>query len=268
MLTLDWDEEDYLARRRKDDFLHLATSTRSRAEISTFGLTDWVLNSYERISLAIQKKSFDASNQLRVKGSMRGFVRNLTDAMSYVLVATRYSADISLASLSLLQSASSDIFMNLEGLYDACASLLRDLDSMKNYFDFLDPAFNPSSTSRMEPFASYSEPTGRGMKIVAKDISFRYSNAESVLKGLSFTIEPGELIAIVGGNGSGKSTLVKLLSRLYDATEGSIEINGNDIRCYDKDELWSHMSSINQDFGAPHMVIPNSRQVLQYDNWR
>jgi ATP-binding cassette, subfamily B, bacterial len=266
-LTSDWDEEDYRARRRKEDFLHLATSTRSRAEISTFGLKDWVLNSYERISLALQQRSFDASNQLRVKGSMRGFVRNLTEAMSYILVATRYSEDITLASLSLLKSASSDILVNLEGIYDSGKTLLRDLDSMKNYFDFLDPTFNPSSTPRLEPFASYSEPTRRGMKIVAKDVGFKYPRGKPVLKGINFTIESGELIAIVGGNGSGKSTLVKLLSRLYDATSGSIEINDNDIRCYDKDELWSHMSSVNQDFGISPTVPSNSRQVLQYVHW-
>lgn len=265
MLTLDWDEEDYRARRRKDDFLLLATSTKSRAEISTFGLKDWVLNSYERISLALEKRSFDASNQLRVRGSMRGFVRNLTEAMSYILVATRYSEDITLASMSLLKSASSDILVNLEGIYDSCKSLLRDLESMKNYFDFLDPTFNPSSTPRLEPFAGYSEPTGRGMKIVGKDVSFKYpkqSKGKPVLQNISFTIEPGELIAIVGGNGSGKSTLVKLLSRLYDATSGSIEVNGNDIRCYDKDELWSHMSSVNQDFGMSPNVLANNRKVL------
>src|SRR6202044_563908 len=107
-----------------------------------------------------------------------------------------YSEDITLASLSLLKSASSDILVNLEGIYDSGKTLLRDLDSMKNYFDFPDPTFNPSSTPRLEPFANYSEPTGRGMKIVAKDVGFKYPRGKPVLKGINFTIEPGELIAI------------------------------------------------------------------------
>ena len=123
---------------------------------------------------------------------------------------------------------------------------------MKNYFDFVDPKLNPSSTPRMEPFASYTEPTGKGMKIVAKDLTFSYpegAKGKPILKGLNFTIEKGELIAIVGGNGSGKSTLMTLLTRLYDCTNGSIEINDVDIRCYDNDELWSNMSTVNQNFG-------------------
>jgi ATP-binding cassette subfamily B protein len=136
-------------------------------------------------------------------------------------------------------------------MYDSAKSLLQELENMKNYFDFLDPKLNPSSTPRMHPFVDYTAPTARGMKIVVKDLKFSYpSTAKPVLNGLSFTVEPGELIAIVGGNGSGKSTLVKLLARMFDATSGSIEINDYNIRQYDKDELWSKMSVVNQDFGT------------------
>ena len=173
--------------------------------------------------------------------------------MSYILVATRYSQDITLASLALLQSATEDIIWSFESFYDSTEDVLDGLEDMKNYFDFLDPEMNPSSTARREPFTEYKETTGKGMKIVAKDITFRYHREETVLKGLSFTILPGELIAIVGGNGSGKSTLVKLLARMYDVASGSIEINDADIRQYDTDELWSHMSTVNQDFGTPHL---------------
>jgi ATP-binding cassette subfamily B protein len=245
------DEAEYEARQRRNQFFSLATDHHARAEVSTFGLKKWVLDTYERISLDLQQASSDTNNQLRLHGSARGFVRHLTEAMSYILVATRYSQDITLATLSLLQSATEDIIWNLEGLYDSITEVLNGLEEMKNYFDFLDPEMNPSSTPRMEPFASYVESTGRGMKIVAKDVTFGYPQEETVLKGISFTIEPGELIAIVGGNGSGKSTLVKLLARMYDVTSGSIEINDIDIRRYDTDELWSHMSTVNQDFGKP-----------------
>lgn len=254
-MTIEHDEEDYAARTSKQDFFYLATDTRARAEISTFGLKDWVLGTYDRLSQHLQQRSSATVNRVRVKGTMRGFVRNLTDAMSYILVATKYT-DLTLSSLSLMQSASMDILWNLEALYEACKSLIRDLDSMKNYFDFLDPEMNPSSTPRKEPFADYSEPTGRGMKIVAKDLTFAYPGSEGikpVLKGLNFTIDKGEFIAIVGGNGSGKSTLMTLLTRLYDPKSGSVEVNDIDLRCYDKDELWSHMSTVSQNFGIPYL---------------
>lgn len=247
-LTLELDRDRFYAQSRQSDFVHLATRQDARAEVATFGLTDWIIETYNRFSLSLRQNIYDKHAQIRLRGSMRGFIRNMTEALSYVLVATKYSQDVTLASLSLLQSATRDILYNMESIYDSCTRLLEDLESMKNYFDFLDPKLNPSSTPRMEPFIDYHEPTGRGMKIVAKDLGFRYPSEAMVLKGLNFTIEPGEMIAIVGGNGSGKSTLVKLLARLYDTSSGSLEINGTDIRCYDKNELWSHMSILNQEF--------------------
>jgi ATP-binding cassette, subfamily B, bacterial len=187
---------------------------------------------------------------------MRGFVRNATEAISYILAATRYNDVITLSSLTLLQSTSQSIVWELESLFRSFQRMCHDLNGMKGYFDFLDPSMTPSATPRMEPHASYRDPTGQGMKIVAKDLLFAYPDGKQILKGLNFTINPGELVAIVGGNGSGKSTLVKLLARMYDVTSGSLEINDIDIRRYDPNELWSHMSTVNQDFRSPLTPLP------------
>lgn len=73
-----------------------------------------------------------------------------------------------------------------------------------------------------------------------KNVSFKYSHAtESVLSDISFEAKKGETIAIIGGTGSGKSTLVKLLPRLFDVTNGSIEIDGTDIRKFTLEKLRS-----------------------------
>ncbi len=76
------------------------------------------------------------------------------------------------------------------------------------------------------------EPTKAGMKGVLefKNVHFRYPNAdEDVLTDISFTAKPGETTAIIGSTGSGKSTLINLIPRFYDATQGTILINGTDI---------------------------------------
>ena len=76
------------------------------------------------------------------------------------------------------------------------------------------------------------EPTKAGMKGVLefRDVSFRYPNAEEdVLSEISFTAKPGETTAIIGSTGSGKSTLINLIPRFYDATRGTIFIDGTDI---------------------------------------
>ena len=67
-----------------------------------------------------------------------------------------------------------------------------------------------------------------------KNVSFQYRNTEEyVLKGISFTINKGDKIGIVGKNGCGKSTIVKLLLRLYDVKEGEILLNGINITEFD-----------------------------------
>lgn len=64
-----------------------------------------------------------------------------------------------------------------------------------------------------------------------KDVSFRYEGADAnVLEHVSFTARPGETVAFIGATGSGKSTLVNLIPRFYDATEGSITVDGVDVR--------------------------------------
>ncbi|MBQ4324154.1 MAG: ABC transporter ATP-binding protein, partial [Clostridia bacterium] len=75
--------------------------------------------------------------------------------------------------------------------------------------------------------------------LVLEDVSFRYPGTErDVLSHISTTLHPGERVALVGYNGAGKTTLIKLLTRLYDPTEGRILLDGHDLREYDPKELW------------------------------
>ena len=82
-----------------------------------------------------------------------------------------------------------------------------------------------------------------------KDVYFKYSNTTSeVLKNINFTIKSGEKIALVGRNGSGKSTIVKLLTRLYDPTSGSIYIQGSPYQEYNVSSLRNYFGTLFQDF--------------------
>lgn len=82
-----------------------------------------------------------------------------------------------------------------------------------------------------------------------RNVSFRYPHgAEDVLKNVSFRIEPGQKIAVVGVNGSGKTTMIKLLCRLYEPTEGEILLNGINIQDYKYEDYISLLSAVFQDF--------------------
>jgi ATP-binding cassette subfamily B multidrug efflux pump len=89
-------------------------------------------------------------------------------------------------------------------------------------------------------------PTRTG-HLVFRDVTFGYPGAEEpVLRSISFEARPGETTAIVGSTGSGKSTLVNLLPRFYDATGGTVEIDGVDVRDMDRQDLWRRIGVVPQ----------------------
>lgn len=87
------------------------------------------------------------------------------------------------------------------------------------------------------PDKSQAQPSEKG-SVEFDNVSFRYSkNSEAVLEHVSFKAKAGQTIAFIGSTGSGKSTLVNLIPRFYDATEGTIKVDGVDVRQYDHDTL-------------------------------
>jgi ATP-binding cassette subfamily B protein len=84
-------------------------------------------------------------------------------------------------------------------------------------------------------------------KIVFEDVSFDYGDGKEVLEKVSFTAHPGQQVALVGTSGAGKSTLVSLILRLYDPQEGSIYVDGVDIRDYKRKSLRRNISIVLQD---------------------
>nr|WP_315239020.1 ABC transporter ATP-binding protein [uncultured Albidiferax sp.] len=99
----------------------------------------------------------------------------------------------------------------------------------KRIFDILDHVSNVPEPTQPVPVSKVE----RGMRgqIEMKRIGFRYGN-RAVIRELDLVIRPGEMIGLVGHSGSGKSTLVNLICRFYDVTDGSIQVDGTDIRRY------------------------------------
>ncbi len=94
-------------------------------------------------------------------------------------------------------------------------------------------------------------------EIVFDGVTFGHDEGDPVLRGVTFTVRPGETVAIVGETGSGKSTLTKLVPRIYDVTEGRILVDGVDVRDWDLDSLRSQISTIEQD------IVLFSRSVAE-----
>ena len=80
-----------------------------------------------------------------------------------------------------------------------------------------------------------------------RDVSFRYAGAaHAVLEGVTFRVDPGTTTAVIGSTGAGKTTLVSLVARLFDATEGTVLVNGVDVRELDPDLLWGSIGYVPQ----------------------
>ncbi|MEJ7763034.1 MAG: ABC transporter ATP-binding protein [Thermomicrobiales bacterium] len=143
------------------------------------------------------------------------------------------------AAIIQVQGAFQGILGGVQGIYEHGLYL-------STLYDLLDR--KPAIAAPAAP-VPVARPFRRGVEF--RHVTFRYpGNDEPSLEDVSFTIEPGETVALVGRNGAGKTTLVKLLGRLYEPTEGEILIDGRDIRDYDPVELRKQFSVMFQDYAT------------------
>ncbi len=95
-------------------------------------------------------------------------------------------------------------------------------------------------------------------EICFEDVSFSYDSASPVLKNINFSVQPGELVALVGNLGSGKSTIVHLIPRFYDVSSGCITVDGIDIRDVTLASLRKHVGVVQQDIFLFSATIRNN----------
>jgi len=126
-------------------------------------------------------------------------------------------------------------------------------------FDLLDQSSEKTSVPISQPKFKFEN------HIEFKNVHFHYEKDKAVLNNLSFTINKGETVALVGPTGSGKTSIISLLAKFYDPIQGSIIIDGHDLRDIDKYQLRSKISMVLQDiFLFPANVLDNLR-ALRHD---
>lgn len=131
------------------------------------------------------------------------------------------------------------LFVPVRDLSDKYYVMQSAMASSERIFELLDEAPEPDGTGDR-----ISALQGR---IDFHNVWFAYQPGENILKGLSFTIQPGERVALVGATGAGKSTVVNLLTRLYEIDRGTILVDGRDIRGLDLTALRRRIGLIPQD---------------------
>jgi len=232
-------------QRRLSYLSWLLTTDIPAKEVRVFGLCDSLLGQYKALFARFFRENRDLA--LRRGAAQVGLVAlaTLVSGIMYLYVVLKVLAGrITIGGLTLYYQACQQSSQSMNVLLFGLSNMYENSLFLTNLFDFLDyqPRLSISPTPQAIP-----APINRG--IVLEHISFRYPGTDEwVLKDISFTIRANEAVALVGDNGAGKTTLVKLLTRLYDPTEGRILIDGIDLRDFDPAELRSRIAPVFQDY--------------------
>ena len=176
-----------------------------------------------------------------------GVLANLANLLFFVIIAHKvFTGSIMIGDYTLYTGAITTLATCVSTLITNSAVIYEGTLFIDNLISFMDekPSIVPSVSDAPEV------KRGTPHTIELQNVSFRYPGTDrDILKNINLKFNPGETVVLVGLNGAGKTTLIKLLTRLYDPTEGRILLDGIDIREYDVKSLYSLYGIIFQDFG-------------------
>jgi len=254
--------------RRELDYLRTLGSSREAAkEIKMFSLGGFLVKRYQQLSRYAIQETCKLARQRLVWGSLLGMLSSLGYYGAYAFLAFEALAGhITVGRLTMLAGAVAGANTQLQASFSAFSSVSEQALFLKDVVDLL--SVKPRIVSRL---AALTVPKPIQIGFEFRNVSFRYPGASSwVLRNLNLKIEPGQRIALVGENGQGKTTLVKLLTRLYEPTEGMILLDGVDLQEYDLEDVRREVGVIFQDFfryDMPvRMNIGTGREELMEDD--
>ena len=248
----------YMRRRSKDRrqmsyYSDLMVNKDMVKEIRMFGLSDTFIGRY--------KETFDryyaGIRSLILRENMWHviitIVSSIVNCGFYAWFAYRVvTGEYQIGTYSLYTGALGQIAGQVGALITISATIYEGTLFIDNLTSFLkeEPTVVPVISEERREEGPRKVSHGQSHTIEFRHVSFIYPGTErKVLDDINLVIRPGETLVLVGLNGAGKTTLLKLLTRLYDPTEGEILLDGEDIRSYDVEDLYSMYGIIFQDFG-------------------
>ncbi|AHM58320.1 multidrug ABC transporter ATPase and permease [Flammeovirgaceae bacterium 311] len=232
-------------RRELDYLRYTGASDETAKEIKMFGLSDFLIGRFKFLS----DKYYNENKKLAVKragwGALFAAIGSAGYYAAYVYIIYRtISGELSLGDLTFYAGSFSTMRSRLEDILNRFSKIAESALYLQDFFEFFE--LKPLITAPANP-RPFPHPIRQGFTF--ENVGFHYPNSERwALRGLSFTLNPTEKVALVGENGAGKTTLVKLLARLYDPTEGHILLDGHDLREYDPAALRQEIGVIFQDY--------------------
>ena len=232
-------------RRQLDYVRYVGASDRTAKEVQLFGLAPWLIGRYRVLSDRFYEENRELAIRKAFVSSGLSLIGTLGYYAAYVVVLARtVVGGISIGTLTFLAASFRQSRDLIQGLLMSASGVYEQSLYLRDLFEFFDmrPTIHNLENARPVP-----RPIATGF--VFEDVGFRYPGSERwAVRHLSFSISPGERVALVGENGAGKTTLTKLIARLYDPSEGRILLDGVDLREYDLEDVRRTIGVIFQDF--------------------
>ncbi len=234
-------------RRQMNYYSDILVNKDSVKEIRMFDLADTFIDRYKKVFAEYYKGLRRLILSENIWHIAIGILANIANLSFFVLIAYKvFTGSIMIGDYTLYTGAITTLATCVNTLITNSATIYEGTLFIDNLISFMEE--EPS----IVPTSDVGEKINKGAPhtIELINVSFRYPGTErDILKNINLKFNPGETVVLVGLNGAGKTTLIKLLTRLYDPTEGQILLDGKDIREYDVKSLYSLYGIIFQDFG-------------------
>ncbi len=240
----------------------LLTGIESVKEIKLFGLGEPLLGRYRELFTRFYLEDRAIAERRTAAGLAWGLLSTLAYYASYAwIVLWTVAGAITLGDMTMYLAVFRQSQSSVRSFLDSLNRLYENNLFLDNLMSFLE--LQPLLVTPARGLAA-PEPIRQGIEF--RHVTFRYPGCETdVLRDICFHIHPGERIALVGLNGAGKTTLVKLLTRLYDPTEGQVLLDGVDLREYDLTSLRQRFGVIFQDFVRYQFTVRENIAFGQVD---
>jgi ATP-binding cassette subfamily B protein len=249
--------------RRELDYLRVLGGSREAAkELKLFNLSKFLTDRFTRLSNDIYDENVGLARRRLIAGSFFSLVGTVGYYSAYVYVIWRTIAGaLSIGTLTFLAGAIMQASSNIQQIFSTVSSIADQALFLTDLLAF----FEMQPTIRSKPKALPApRPIVRGFEF--KNVSFSYPGSPRlILNRLNFHLRPRERVALIGENGQGKTTIVKLITRLYDPTEGQVLLDGVDLREYDLEDLYREIGVIFQDFMRYEMKASDNIAVGKVD---
>ena len=233
------------AKRQMDYLRQVAGSREGAKEVKLFGLSGFFTERFQTLANQIYREDVALSRSKLIMGGLLGIIGTLGYYGAYVYVIWRTLAGhYDIGQFTFLTTSIQQASSNLQQVFSTASGIADQALFLTDLLAFFE--MKPTVMSKPNGL-KVPEPIQQGFEF--RNVSFKYAGTERmILSNFNLTLKPGERIALIGENGQGKTTVVKLITRLYDPTEGQILLDGVDLRDYSIDALHQKIGVIFQDF--------------------